>query len=154
MGKIKNEHLSITIVSQHTFQAVFLSLYLALPPPFAWPVASVSSHLPQIEDVRTTVEARNATRLCFMWFSFHLSTISFQLTVAQHSFFAFPFALYLYFGHHIMTLTLTCGNLMLMTLISSDTNKPGVAVAAPEVTSTPANPPSTCPLLLLHLTRF
>lgn len=41
-----------------------------------------------------------------------------------------------------MTLTLTCGNLMLMTLISSDTNKPGVAVAAPEVTSTPstANP--------------
>lgn len=29
-----------------------------------------------------------------------------------------------------MTLTLTCGNLMLMTLISSDTNKRGPAAAA------------------------
>lgn len=145
VGKIKNEHLSITIVSQLTFQAVFLSLSVSAS---SFRLVSRKCQFAFAADWRCADhsggEERDAPLLhvVFVSFVYHKFSTNCRVCLAAFLLRRIPFTLYHYFGHHIMTLTLTCGNLMLMTLISSDTNKPGVAVAAPEVTSTPstANP--------------
>lgn len=156
VGKIKNEHLSITIVPQLTFQAVFLSLSAS-----SFRLVSRSCQFAFAADRRCADhsggEERDAPLLhvVFVSFVYHKFSTNCRVCLAAFLLRRIPFTLYLYFGHHIMTLTLTCGNLMLMTLISSDTNSLAWQWQHQKWhRHHPQLAPSTCCPLLLHLTRF